>query len=85
MYKDIPESPVKTIFLEARYKAMAEQDKTSIGVMLRILGPEYASQLEREYEVKIGDCMEAAKDHKYWEQLSRSQIGTIIDGPMPSI
>jgi hypothetical protein len=49
--------------------AMAEQDKPSIGVMHHILGPEFASQLEREYEIKIEECIEAAKDHKDWNEI----------------
>jgi hypothetical protein len=85
MYRDIPPSHVKTIFLEARRKAMAEQDRTSIGVMRFILGSEYASQLEREYQVKIEDCVKAAKDHKDWDELSRYEIFTVIEDPKPTL
>jgi hypothetical protein len=67
---------VKAMFLESRHKAMAEQDKTSIGVMHYVLGPESASQLEREYQVKIEDCVKAANDHKDWDQLKRYRITT---------
>ena len=87
MYRDLPESLVKTVFLEARRKAMAEQDKTSIGVMHFILGPECAPQLEREYQVKIEECVKAASDHKDWDELKRYQIFVnVLDKPaLPSI
>lgn len=56
---------------------MAQQDRASIGIMHFTLGPESASQLEREYQVNIEECVKTAEDHKDWDELKRYQIITV--------
>lgn len=55
----------QNIFLEARSKAMEKRDLASIAIMARMLGfgameGEFTSQLEKEYEVNMRECIKVA-------------------------
>ncbi|KII95415.1 hypothetical protein PLICRDRAFT_213990 [Plicaturopsis crispa FD-325 SS-3] len=51
------------IFLEARAKAMREQDKVGVAIMRYMLGEDSEKQLEKEYEVDMKECFAIAEAH----------------------